>query len=115
MAPDDPSAAPPRRRVRGTVILATVVFAVSMTAIWGLAVPFGNPCPAVYPPPPGCTVADRTATGVPWTIAITAIYVACIVLALKLSRRRRWLTFMAIAALGVVAIVGYGAVRGFLG
>lgn len=86
-----------------------------MAAIWGLAVPVDVVCPAIYPAPPGCTVADRKSAGVTWTAVITAVYVASIVCTVTLGRHRRWLTYAAISALVVVAIVGLGAVQNSTG
>ncbi|WP_139177786.1 hypothetical protein [Ruania alba] len=94
--------------------LATVVLVVALAAIWLVAVPVGVPCPAIYPPPPGCTVADRASTGVLWTIIIAGVYAGSIALALTVGRRRWWLTGAAMVILVVVAIVGFGVVQGWI-
>ncbi|QOR70828.1 hypothetical protein IM660_00450 [Ruania alkalisoli] len=101
--------------MRGVVILATVVLAVALAAIWLVAVPMGVPCPAIYPPPPGCTVADRASTGALWTILVAGVYAGSIALALTAGRRRWWLTAAAMVILVAVAIVGFGAVQGSTG
>ncbi len=106
----------PVTRPWSSATVATGVLIAAWAAIWGLAVPLEAVCPAVYPAPAGgCTAADRISAGVTWTIVLAVGYALTVAIALTLGRRRPWLTRAVIAALAIVAVVGFGAVMGSTG
>jgi len=101
--------------MRSVVIAATVVLVATLAAFWWVVVPMEAVCPAIYPAPSGCSGADRRSAGVTWTGIVAAVYALSVALALTLGRRRRWLTRAAMLGLGIVAIIGIGAVQGSAG
>ncbi|MGV8967780.1 MAG: hypothetical protein ACOH2F_16060 [Cellulomonas sp.] len=115
MTIDRMSAVTPNSRAWRAVVLATVVALVTCAAIWLLAVPMEAVCPAVYPAPGGCTAADRQSAGVTWTIVVAVAYALTVAVALTVGRRKQRLTRVALSALVVVAVVGFGAVQGSTG
>lgn len=106
---------PVRRRAWPAITFATLVAALTLAAIWWLAVPRGTVCPAIHPAPAGCLTANREVAAVLWTAVVALLYVGTVVVARTVGRRRRVLTLMMAGALVVVSMVAYNAVLVALG
>ena len=107
------------RRAPAGPVVATVVTAAALAAIWLVAVPREVVCPAVYPPLPGCTPEHRLATGTVWTVVLLAVWAVTLVVC---RLRRGALPSLLVGLTTALALVAYvatelstGAVRGLGG
>lgn len=87
--------------------VASAIALWSLGAIWWLATPRAGVCPLVLPAPADCSLVDRQAVGVTWSVMILVAYALVVLIAH--ARRQRLLTAVGIGVLAAVALIGYRA------
>lgn len=95
-------------------MLATVVTAAALAAVWLLAVPREVVCPAIYPAPPGCSTQDRVATATVWTVVLLVAWAATVAAGRLRNRVVPSLLVAATIALALAAYVGTLYSTGFV-
>lgn len=92
---------------------AVALAAIGLWQIWHLAIPRGDICAAIHPPPAGCGGAVRLAVAAAWTTVIVASLLA----AMTLGRTRRRWAVLGTAWVATAALAGWFAthvVRAFV-
>jgi hypothetical protein len=98
----------------GQIVMATILAAAVVAVVWFVAVPAGPVvCPAIMPPPTNCMFSYREGTAVVLTIVTLAVYVATLVIALTVGRRRPVIVTAGIVVL-VVVLLGAWPLIGLL-
>ncbi|MFC0647406.1 hypothetical protein [Cellulomonas phragmiteti] len=94
------------RRARWWVepVVSSALTAAGLAAVWLLAVPREAVCPAIYPPPAGCTTADRVGTATAWTLALVAVWAVTLATA---RLRGRTIPSLLVAVTIVLCLAAY--------
>lgn len=101
----------------GQIVIATLIAVAAVVVIWLVAVPAGPVvCPAIMPSPTNCMASFREGTAVVITVVTLAVYVATVVIAFTVGRRRPALVTAGIVVLGIMLLAAWpliGLLPGF--
>lgn len=105
----------PRQRLRvpvGLIVTATLSTVATVVLIGLVAVPAGPVvCPAIMPPPTNCMPSYREGTAIVITVVALALYVATVVIAFTVGRRRPAIVTGGIILLAIVLLGAWPLIR----